>query len=164
MSIVAPNQFEQKKLEPTSEFDRWSFVLIMLIISVAVFLLFAKFRFYGGLGIAASGLAIAFLSKQPGRIHRNSYKGTVLYKGETDCGFSTTPTTTIDGLAIVKTHSNNLEFYTEKQVYKTANGTDIVIDAAGNVQPCGFGTLLINKLDNAGYQNGVTPDGCWVID
>jgi hypothetical protein len=158
MSIIAS---QPQHLEPSKEVDRWSFVILLLVISVVIFFLSVKLRFYGGLGIAASGVLGAYLSKQPGRIHRNSYPGMVLYKGEADCGFTTTPQKKIDGVAVVKRIANTAH---ETQIYKTANGTDIVIEANGTVKPCGFGTQLINYFDNAGYLKGILPDGCWKIN
>lgn len=131
-------------------YDRWSIVFVLAIFIILLFfILKGKNRIwtiYAGLPVLVyTGYIIKFGS---GRIRKNDYKGDILYKGEEDCGLSEEPKKHIDGIFI------------KDKYYKTADGTDIIIEEDGAVYPAGFGTRLINYLDGAGYLNEA-PDECW---
>lgn len=139
-------------------FDRYSIIFIAIITAVVLFFLLnennRKFAAYLG---AISFAALGYNLSRPARIRKNEFEGAMQFKGESDCGFSFTPKIEIDGVMIhKKRYGRNVDI-----IYKASNGTDIVIDKNGNVEPAGFGSRLMQNLNKAGYLNA-PPDNCWV--
>lgn len=136
-------------------YDRWSISIVIFVMAIllAIYLITKHKVKYSWIPIAGSVIPLAITAMSPGRIRRNEYEVEIFIKGENDCGFKKgLDYNAIDGVMIPGTSN--------PPIYKTANGTDIKIDKAGNVKPVGFGTAFINKLDGAGYLNEA-PDECW---
>lgn len=141
-------QLNKKIDEPV--FDRYSVIFIALIAAIVLFFVLnennKKWAFYlGGIALMFGG----YTASRPARIRKNEFEGEIQFKGENDCGFSSFPKREIDGVMI------------QNRIYKASNGTDIVIDKNGNIEPAGFGSSLMQHLNKAGYLN-VAPDECWL--
>jgi hypothetical protein len=153
------NRVEMQKINGPV-IDRYSIVFTAIIAAVVLFfLLNEKNRkwaaFFGAAGFAALG----YTASRPARIRKNEFEGEMFFKGENDCGFTSTIKHEIDGIMIRKYQGGFIHHRNE--IYKASNGTDIVIDINGNVSPAGFGSRLMQKLNRAGYLPSA-PDECWL--
>lgn len=73
------------------------------------------------------------------------------YKNENGCSFSKEYKNKIDGLK-----------YNGKR-YKASDGVDIFINHNNKIQPCGFGSAIIQGLSKAGYEpESIQNDSCWL--
>lgn len=137
--------------------DRWSIVFILMILSIVLFLLLVK---KGQVKWAFAPIAVTsavglYVANSSARIRKNEFGNLIYGKGENDCGFSTDfNSKEIDGLLMPGS--------SVPQIYKTVNGTDLKVSKDGFVSPVGFGTRVINRLGNGGYQNEA-PDDCWKV-
>lgn len=128
--------------------DRWSVVFLLLLLAVIVFFISRKVGFFIGSVSMLAGLANAFSGARILNIENPVLVGSAYCykpkKGTAQPLPLFTPqyqNLTIDG---IKTPADTM-------IYKTANGTDVVIIGT-QVKPAGFGSALINKLDNAGLK------------
>lgn len=139
---------KEKQLVSDTVIDRYSILIVMLIISLILIIPLIKsekiklywafipsFVTFGLLGLNAVSSS---------RIRRNEYDGEIYTKGENDCGFKVMADyKAIDGVMIQGT--------SKPPIYKTADGTDITIDKNGIIHPAGFGSRIIIK--SRGFKN-----------
>ena len=127
----------------------------MVIAVVVSILLISKNKVkFAAIPLAISIIPFAYVTTRPSRIRRNDYNDQLYFKGENDCGFKIGDYKEIDGVMIPG--------LPQTPIYKTSNGTDLIIDKDGNVYPAGFGSRVINSLSSAGYLNEA-PDECWEV-
>jgi len=122
--------------------DRYSqaFLIILIGMFVLIFLHFKYSKTTGFLFIIIGAIYGLVLTLSKSCILENEYQGKGFYKCENDClVMELQLKQKVCGIDGIKTNG---------KVYKTANGTDIVITASGKIKPAGFGSALINSFNN----------------
>jgi hypothetical protein len=122
--------------------DRYSQAIILIVLGLIVAIVVQhKYGRNTGTIIGIAGfIYLAILATKEACIIENEYQGKAYYKCENDCQLmELAPLQLVCGIDGIKTNSN---------VYKTSNGSDVVIDKAGNIKAAGFGSALINSFNS----------------
>lgn len=124
--------------------DRYTrlFVLIGLSSAATIYLFKQSKNEYiplPGLVLSISVLILMYMMwKGSARIHLYENHSGIDYKGEHDCGFNPTPTEALDGIRL------------RGRRYKLVNGSDVYINSADEIKPCGPGTALMQWIGGGG--------------
>ncbi|MCO5258669.1 MAG: hypothetical protein M9916_00820 [Crocinitomicaceae bacterium] len=123
--------------------------MAIVLVAIALFLFSkGKNKAAGAIGMFG-GMALFVPLFLSGRLNGDLPDGTTI-KDESGCGFTGSNPTKIDGIKL-----NGKRF-------KVVNGADVYINNQGEIKPCGFGSALMLKIGNGGYEpKSIQNDECW---
>lgn len=129
------------------KFDRYTLTIALL--SASAFYFNKNKTNVSGLFLLAG--SFSFLTQKKARVIKNNYKGSVYTKGENECQVTKhEPGSLPEDFDGIKTNY---------AVYKTHNGTDLIINEDGSIEPAFIGTRIVNTF--WGGIVGSPPDQCW---